>query len=788
MLVGNDEQHAEEDFETQWEVAKQRILPESLLRLEGIFLAVETVLGCGRSLRRKVPLDKLKTAVELHLTNMGIAEPFHVGHLEQVASLLPGAYKLDKLKSGGGRSWRVQMGEVDQSTINGAASTKARCSRESTLLVRRRLFRRATIEFVRERFQGYALAFLHGAELECWLKESAKMVPRHWHPGFDLSRVADVPRVPVVETTGPTNDIVSMNSLLQLGFKQRKVAPAQQGETLEIPSHVQVSEKILPTATSSLTGEKVVVAEGTENKDLALVSQLAVNREMLDSRQPKASEKKASKSIYVGTLCDAIRMRECGLRSRGVSDAHPTGQCLSLKIHPSRTEYRTHALQAANQMVYFPDEGTNADSFGPALCCRFDRTGQYVATGYENGAVSIIDSSQFSAGPRLQEDNSILSVGSDGCRTGLPLASFAAHSDAIFDLTWFHGGRSILTASGDNTVQVNDVETLAPVAVFQGHTQSVKRIAPLAIQDESKNRPSSAVFATASRDGSVRVWDERTPGSRTTLCGALVHQAEITIANAHTSPGRMNPDVQGLKNCSVTDLVSWSDGQVIISSGDQDGCVKLWDLRMLRESPECRKSTMKKLQPFISFNPSQAATHGGRSYGISSLAYDQNSSSILANCRNGRIYLYELDDLLSTAPNYTGGCIPSATFTGHQTDSFYVRSCFSPCGNFIISSSSDRNVFVWDKHDPYELPMVLSGHTMDANGVDWNPINLNQVVSSGDDGSVRVWHLNMVPTLRKTRPRQDTTLTVQGPAHFSKRGNCRAATRRRVSIKDFLVC
>lgn len=778
----------EEDFETQWEAVKHKLLPQSLLRLEGIFLAVETVLGCGRSLRRKVPLDKLKSAVELHLENMGIAEHFHVGHLEQVASLLPGAYKLDRLKSGGGRSWRVQMGEVDQNPTKGRESCKGRCSRESTLLVRRRLFRRATLEFVREKFEGYALAFLHGAELDSWLKEAAKTVPRDWHSGFDRSRIADVPRVPVVDEAGSTHDVASMNSLLQLGFKQRKVGPAQQGEIPEGPPQVPPSEKILLPATSSLTEVNLANAEGKLKEDSERSSQQDASVATADQQESKASDRKCFRKNSVGTLCEAIKVREYGLQSRAPPYLHPTCQRFSLKIHPSHSEQRTHAIHTKDQKVFFPQEETDIDTFGPALCCRYERNGQFVATGYENGSVSIIDASQKSFGQQWTVNNDRPSANSTSRRTGVPLTSFAAHSDAIFDLLWFHGGRSILTASGDNTVQINDVETLAPVAAFQGHTQSVKRIAPLAIQNENQSRPFSAVFATASRDGSVRVWDERTPGSRTTVFGALVHQAEISILNAHTSPARLNPASQGPKSCSVTDLVSWNDGQVIVSSGDQDGCVKLWDLRMLRESPESRKSTMNKLQPFISFNPSQAAKASGRIYGITSLAYDPTSSSILANCRNGKIYIYGLNDLVSADTSSSGGCIPSAVFRGHQTDSFYVRSCFSPCGNFISSSSSDRNVFIWDRHYPHAPPTVLTGHSMDANGVDWNPTNVNQVVSSGDDGSVRIWQLNMVPTLRKVEASLDTVSTIQGRAAPSKPINSRVAARKRVSIKDFLVC
>lgn len=39
---------------------------------------------------------------------------------------------------------------------------------------------------------------------------------------------------------------------------------------------------------------------------------------------------------------------------------------------------------------------------------------------------------------------------------------------------------------------------------------------------------------------------------------------------------------------------------------------------------------------------------------------------------------------------------PLATLTGHRSDSFCVKSCFSPCGQHVLSGSSDRRAYIWD--------------------------------------------------------------------------------------------
>lgn len=49
-----------------------------------------------------------------------------------------------------------------------------------------------------------------------------------------------------------------------------------------------------------------------------------------------------------------------------------------------------------------------------------------------------------------------------------------AHNNAIFDMAWVEGEGRILTASGDQTVVLWDVERQEKLDVFRGHTSSVR--------------------------------------------------------------------------------------------------------------------------------------------------------------------------------------------------------------------------------------------------------------------------------------------------------------------------
>lgn len=49
-------------------------------------------------------------------------------------------------------------------------------------------------------------------------------------------------------------------------------------------------------------------------------------------------------------------------------------------------------------------------------------------------------------------------------------------------------------------------------------------------------------------------------------------------------------------------------------------------------------------------------------------------------------YLYRLSQL--DGP-------PVAAFSGHRSGSFCVKACFSPCGDYLLSGSSDSKAYVW---------------------------------------------------------------------------------------------
>jgi hypothetical protein len=85
------------------------------------------------------------------------------------------------------------------------------------------------------------------------------------------------------------------------------------------------------------------------------------------------------------------------------------------------------------------------------------------------------------------------------------------------------------------------------------------------------------------------------------------------------------------------------------------------------------------------------------------------------------------------------------TFSGHVNNSFYVKSSFSPDDRYIVSGSSDYDVYIWDVKHPLLAPLRLKGHIGEVSDVEWCPTDLSKLASSSDDTTVRIWKMGQHP-------------------------------------------
>lgn len=61
-----------------------------------------------------------------------------------------------------------------------------------------------------------------------------------------------------------------------------------------------------------------------------------------------------------------------------------------------------------------------------------------------------------------------------------------------------------------------------------------------------------------------------------------------------------------------------------------------------------------------------------------------------------------------------------AKYVGHQNYSFYIKSCLSGDGQYLLSGSSDEKAYVWSVRRPgVPLATLVGGHSAEVTCVDW---------------------------------------------------------------------
>jgi WD40 repeat protein len=76
------------------------------------------------------------------------------------------------------------------------------------------------------------------------------------------------------------------------------------------------------------------------------------------------------------------------------------------------------------------------------------------------------------------------------------------------------------------------------------------------------------------------------------------------------------------------------------------------------------------------------------------------------------------------------------TLKGHTNSVFAL--CYSPDGNFLISSGRDAMIKVWDVKINYNLILEIPAHTLQIKCIAYNP-NGNLFVTSSMDKTIKIW-------------------------------------------------
>jgi len=243
------------------------------------------------------------------------------------------------------------------------------------------------------------------------------------------------------------------------------------------------------------------------------------------------------------------------------------------------------------------------------------------------------------------------------------------HKNAVLQVVWHRGGDMLFSASTDHTAAVWDCNVGARIKQVKEHKSFVNSVAV--------SRRGNPIMVTGADDGSAKMFDLRQRASLATF------------------------------DCTYqVTAVAYSDDAMTVYTGGIDNDIKVWDVRQ-----------RKQISVF--------AAHDNT---ITHLSLSPDGFNLLSNGMDMRIHCW---DLRPHQINPRTRLLKTFQGATHSDEQNLLRCNWSADGNYIVSGSSNRLVYVWDFHST-KLLYRLPGHTGSVNEVDMHPTEKVIISASSD--------------------------------------------------------